>query len=68
MLYPDNIPAEQLTRNAHDNMLFFTAGVAILIGIVLFYLGRKGKQQWMTVWSIGLIICSILMAGSLLDY
>lgn len=66
MLYPDNIPPDQLTQNAHNDMLLFTAALAILIGIALIYLGKRGKQQWMVVWSVGLIICSALMAGSIL--
>jgi len=66
MRYPDNIPAEQLTVNASDNMLLFTAALPILIGIILTYLGHRGRQLWMVTWSIGLIICSILMGVSLL--
>ena len=66
MRYPDNIPAEPLTVNASDNMLLFTAALSILIGAVLTYLGLKGRHLWMVTWSIGLIICSILMGVSLL--
>ena len=66
MRYPDNIPAEQLTVNASDNMLLFTAALSILIGAVLTYLGYQGRHLWMVTWSIGLIICSILMGVSLL--
>ena len=66
MKYPENIPPEQLTVNASDNMLLFTAVLSILIGIILTYLGHKGRQLWMVTWSIGLIICSILMGASLL--
>lgn len=66
MRYPDNIPAEQLTIHASDNMLLFTALLSILIGTILIYLGHKGKQLWIVTWSIGLIICSILMGVSLL--
>lgn len=66
MLYPDNLPPDQLAQNAHNDMLLFTAVLAILIGIALIYLGKLGKQQWMLVWGIGLIICSVLMAGSIL--
>jgi hypothetical protein len=66
MRYPDNIPAEQLTVNASDNMLLFTAALSIVIGAVLIYLGHKGRHLWMVTWSIGLIICSILMGVSLL--
>jgi len=66
MRYPENIPAEQLTLHASDNMLLFTAALSILIGIILTYLGQKGRQLWMVTWSVGLIICSILMGVSLL--
>jgi len=66
MLYPDDIPPERLASHASDGMLLFTAVLSIFIGIILIYLGRKGKQQWMVVWSVGLIICSILLGGSLL--
>mgnify|MGYP001822443249 CR=1 FL=1 len=66
MKYPDNIPPEQLTVNASNDMLLFTAALSILIGIILVYLGHKGRQLWMVTWSVGLIICSILMGASLL--
>ena len=66
MRYSENIPAEQLTVNASDNMLLFTAALSIVIGVVLTYLGHKGRHLWMVTWSIGLIICSILMGVSLL--
>lgn len=66
MRYQENIPPEKLTVNASDDMLLFTAALSILIGFILVYLGRKGRQLWMVTWSIGLIICSILMGVSLL--
>jgi uncharacterized membrane protein affecting hemolysin expression len=66
MRYSENIPAEQLTVNASNNMLLFTAVLSILIGIILTYLGHRGKQLWMVTWSIGLIVCSIAMGVSLL--
>ena len=66
MRYQENIPAEQLTMHASDNMLLFTAALSILIGIILIYLGHKGRQLWIVTWSVGLIICSILMGISLL--
>ena len=66
MRYSDDIPREQLAMHASDNMLLFTAVLAVVIGIILVILGRKGKQLWMVVWSIGLIICSISMGISIL--
>lgn len=35
MRYPDNIPPEQLTVNASNDMLLFTAALSILIGVAL---------------------------------
>jgi hypothetical protein len=66
MRYSENIPVEQLTTHASDDMLLFTAALSILIGIILTYLGHKGRQLWMVTWSIGLIICSVLMGVALL--
>jgi hypothetical protein len=65
MRYQENIPPEQLTINASNDMLLFTAFLSILIGFILVYLGHKGRQLWMVTWSIGLIICSVLMGVSL---
>ena len=66
MRYPDNIPPEQLTVNASNDMLLFTAALSIVIGVILTYLGHKGRHLWMVTWSLGLIICSILLGASLL--
>ncbi len=52
------IPKEQMAMHASDDMLLLTAVMGLLIGIALTILGRKGKQMWMWVWGIGLIICS----------
>ncbi len=40
-------------------MLAFTVGIALVVGIVLLVLGRRGRQTWLVVWSAGLILCSI---------
>ena len=61
MRYRAEIPPEQLARHASDDMLIFTAVLSVVIGFILIWLGRKGKQQWLVVWSIGLIICSVGM-------
>jgi hypothetical protein len=61
----DVIPPEMLSKNASNDMLLFTAFLSVLIGIILIYLGKKGKQLWMVVWSIGLIFMSFFMAGSI---
>ena len=61
----DVIPPEMLSRNAHNDMLLFTAFLSVVIGSILIYLGKRGKQLWMIVWSIGLIAISLFMAGSI---
>ena len=66
MRYSEDIPPEKLTINASNDMMLFTAALSILIGFILVYLGHKGRQLWMVTWSIGLIICSILLGISLL--
>ena len=62
----DVIPPEMLSKNASNDMLLFTAFLSVIIGAILIYLGVKGKQLWMIVWSAGLIFMSFFMAGSIL--
>jgi len=62
----DAIPPEMMSKNASNDMLLFTAFLSVLISFAMIYLGRKGKQLWMVVWSVGLIFMSIFMAGSIL--
>jgi len=62
----DVIPPEMLSKNASNDMLLFTAFLAVMISIAMIYLGLKGKQMWMVVWSVGLIFMSLFMAGSIL--
>jgi len=40
-------------------MLNFTVALALLIGLVLFWLSRRGRILWLQVWSFGLVIFSI---------
>ena len=63
MRYQDDgtIPAERLAQHASDDMLLLTAVLGVLIGIALTVMGKKGKQLWMHVWGIGLIIASLAM-------
>lgn len=59
------IPKEQLAVHASDDMLILTAVLGVIIGIVLTVLGRMGKQMWMWVWGLGLIICSFYLGISI---
>jgi len=40
-------------------MLNFTVALALLIGIALWWLSRRGRVLWLQVWSIGLVGCSV---------
>jgi len=39
-------------------MLNFTVTLALVIGVLLFWLARRGKVLWLSVWSAGLVIFS----------
>jgi hypothetical protein len=39
-------------------MLNFTVALALLIGIALWWLGRRGRVLWLQVWSLGLVLFS----------
>ncbi|MCH2190735.1 MAG: hypothetical protein MK188_07420 [Gammaproteobacteria bacterium] len=59
------IPKEQLAVHASDNMLILTAVIGVLVGIALTVIGKKGKQMWMWVWGIGLVIFSAYLGLSI---
>ncbi|MCB1772070.1 MAG: hypothetical protein KDI88_00520 [Gammaproteobacteria bacterium] len=40
-------------------MLNFTVALALLIGLALLWLSRRGRVLWLQVWSIGLVIFSV---------
>ncbi len=61
MRYPvgqDPDPLYPHSESMH-HMLSISMLMSIVIGVVLLYLGRRGKILWLTVWSCGLILCSI---------
>ena len=73
ILYTIEIPGASIFLAAWAFLILAVArgivdkpGSSIVIGAVLTYLGHKGRHLWMVTWSIGLIICSILMGVSLL--
>jgi len=41
------------------HMLTLSMVMAVVIGIVLFVLGRRGNIMWMKVWSVMLIALSV---------
>ena len=44
-------------------MLNFTVALALIIGIALLWLGRRGRVMWLQVWSVGLVVFSIAYLG-----
>jgi hypothetical protein len=45
-------------------MLNFTVALALLIGVALLWLGRRGRVLWLQVWSAGLVVASIAYLGA----
>lgn len=64
MLDPETIPKQQLAMHASDDMLLFTAVIAVVIGCALIWMGRRGRIMWLRVWGAGLIVMSIYMGLS----
>ena len=44
---------------ATDDMLLFTMVISLIIGIVLIWLARRGRQMWLMAWSVGLVLASV---------
>jgi hypothetical protein len=42
-----------------DDMLLLTVVIGLVVGIVLIWLARFGRQMWLMVWSVGLVLSSI---------
>jgi hypothetical protein len=66
MRYSSDIPEVPLASHASDDMLLFTAVVAIFVGFALVWMGRKGKIMWMWTWGAGLVVVSIYMGTAIL--
>ena len=44
---------------ATDDMMLLTLGISVVVGIVLMWLARRGRQMWLMAWSVGLVVASI---------
>ena len=57
------VPTEAMTIYSESDglhfMLNFTVALALVIGIALWWLSRRGRVLWLQVWSIGLVVFSI---------
>jgi len=61
MRYPEGQAPDPLYPHSESmhHMLTLSMVMAILIGVVLFVLGRRGNILWMKVWSLILIVLSV---------
>jgi hypothetical protein len=66
MRYPEPAVTEPLYAHSANlqHTLLFTVVLGFLIGAVLLYLGRRGRVLWLTVWSIGLMLASLVYVGA----
>ncbi len=46
-----------------DDMLLFTVIFSLVIGILLIWMARRGRQMRLVVWSAGLVLSSIAYIG-----
>ena len=71
MRYPENAPPNPdipYGESMHD-MLSLSMWLSIVIGVVLYVAGRHGNIMWMKVWSIGLLLCSVIyLVGDALNF
>jgi hypothetical protein len=67
----EGVPLEQMTVYSESAglhfMLNFTVALALVIGVGLWWLSRRGRVLWLQVWSIGLVVFSFayLVAAAL---
>lgn len=43
--------------------LWLTVALSLIIGGVLGWLAWRGKQRWLLIWSVGLVLSSVAYAG-----
>ena len=58
----ENMTAGESMATTED-MYLFTVILGFFIGIILTWMGIKGRQIWLTVWSAGLIVASVTYVG-----
>jgi len=50
---------DHIAPHIGDGSMAFASILGLFIGIILSILAKKGKQLWLLVWGIGLVIASI---------
>jgi hypothetical protein len=59
MRYRIGETSQQVGPPISGEMLVFAVVLGLLIGIVLFGLGLRGRIMWLTVWGGGLVLASV---------
>ena len=59
MRYRIGEEASQAALNSTDYTMLFTLAISVVIGVLLVWMGRRGKQLWLLVWGGGLVVCSL---------
>ena len=54
----EELPLYSQSEGLHF-MLNFTVALALVIGVLLLWLGRRGRVLWLQVWSAGLVLASV---------
>ncbi len=57
------LPGESGTAST-DHMLLFTVVIGLLIGLVLVFLGRQGRQLWLVFWGGTLVVAALIYLGA----
>jgi len=64
MRYRIDASPEQLGTPVVEHALLLGAALGVLIGVVLFAIGRRGRVMWLTVWSVGLVLSGAAYLGA----
>lgn len=64
----EGVPADEMQIYSQSAglhfMLNFTVALALVIGVALLWLGRRGRVLWLQVWSVGLVVFSAAYLGA----
>jgi len=66
MRYRVGEDAANAALNATDQSMVVTVVLSLFIGVVLVWMGHRGRQLWLACWSYGLILCSVAYGGWML--
>lgn len=64
MRYRIGETSQQVGPPVSGEMLVFAVVLGLLIGVVLFGLGLRGRIMWLTVWGSGLVLVSVTYLGA----